>query len=83
MAKIKSNHNAPLPLPVAGTVLQPGKTVNVERWNVVSEHGTVKAWLVAGVIEVVTDEKPEAERPKGRKTAKDRAPGPETEEAVE
>lgn len=64
MAKIKSNHNAPLPVPVLGVVLNPGAELNVERWDVIRHNDTVRAWLASRTIEVVEEPKAEAKAKK-------------------
>lgn len=60
MTSLKSNHDAPLSLPIIGGVLNPGATRAVERWSVLQHSDTVKAWIAAGVIEVIADEAPSA-----------------------
>jgi hypothetical protein len=67
MATIKSNHNAPLPFPVTGTILNPGAQINVDRWDVVKNNDTVRAWLAAKIIEVVDEQKAEA-KPAAKKS---------------
>lgn len=52
MTVIKSNHDTDLRLP-QGPMLRACKSVNVENWDVVKGHDTVKAWLRAGAIEAV------------------------------
>lgn len=52
MVSLKSKHDAPLPLPVGG-ILNPGATRTVERWNVLRHNDTIKAWISAGLIEVI------------------------------
>lgn len=52
MTKIVSNHKAPLGLP-SGVFLRPGVPVEIKDWRVLRNHGVVKQWLAAGVIEVV------------------------------
>jgi signal recognition particle GTPase len=56
MANVKSNHDGPLGLPMGGPVIEPGKTVHVERWGLIKEHDVVKSWLAAEVIEVVDED---------------------------
>ena len=62
MADIKSNYNSPLGLP-SGQTITPGATIAVEKWKHNKDHAVVKAWLAAGVIEVVggTDEDTQTE----------------------
>jgi hypothetical protein len=58
MAVIKSNHHSPLGLP-GGPLVNPGAKVKVERWHVIRDHPVIKAWIAAGVIEVVGEEQVE------------------------
>jgi len=55
MATIKSKHNAPLPFPVTGVILNPGAQISVDRWDVIKNNDTVRAWLAADIIEVVEE----------------------------
>lgn len=52
MAKIVSTYKAPLGLP-SGVFLRPGVPVEIYDWRILRNHGVVKQWLAAGVIEVV------------------------------
>src|SRR5690606_18974041 len=57
-AVIKSNHTGPLGLP-GGPVIEPGKTVKVELQGYtrfLRLHAVGRAWLDAGVIEIVEGE---------------------------
>lgn len=65
MTVIKSNHDTDLRLP-QGPMLRAGKSVNVENWDVVKGHDTVRAWLRAGAIEEVAPKaKPSKSKPVG------------------
>jgi hypothetical protein len=62
MAKIVSTYKAPLGLP-SGVFLRPGVPVEIKDWRVLRNHGVVKQWLAAGVIEVVEDAEDELADP--------------------
>ncbi|MGV4796132.1 hypothetical protein [Rhizobium sp. F40D2] len=64
MAKVKSNHNAPLHVPVLGVTINPGAELNIECWDIVKHNDTIKAWLTSKTIEVVDEQKPQ---PKAKK----------------
>ncbi|KQV83242.1 hypothetical protein [Rhizobium sp. Root1220] len=64
MAKIKSNHNAPLHVPVLGVMINPGAELNVDRWDVLKHNDTIKAWLASKTIEVVEEPKAESKAKK-------------------
>lgn len=55
MTSLKSNHDAPLPLPGVGGILNPGATRKVDKWNVLRHNDTIKAWISAGLVEVIDD----------------------------
>ena len=57
-AVIRSHHTGPLGLP-GGPVIEPGKTVKVEMQGYarfLRLHAVGRAWLDAGVIEIVSDD---------------------------
>lgn len=51
MARIRSNHDAPLHFP-GGQVLRAGGSMLVTRWNTMKRNSVVAAWLAAGAISV-------------------------------
>ncbi len=61
MTTIKSNHDAPLPLP-GGQTINPFATVSVENFDVLQHNDVVKAWLAAEVIEVVKEKAAKTEK---------------------
>lgn len=71
MTSLKSNHDAPLPLPGVGGVLNPGATRKVDRWNVLRHNDTIKAWISAGLVEVIEDKPAPAQVAKPIVKAKD------------
>ncbi len=64
MAKIKSHHNAPLPMPVTGVILNPGAELSIDRWGILQHNDTIKAWLASKTIEVVDEPKAESKAKK-------------------
>jgi len=65
MTVIKSNHSGPLGLP-RGPVIEPGKSVKVDvpgYGRFLRMHAVGRAWLAAGVIEIVGEERATAPDP--------------------
>lgn len=62
MARVKNTSDQPLTMPVVGTVVRPGATVRVEKWDVVSKADTVRSWLRSNFLEVLdeADTQPQA-----------------------
>lgn len=61
MTLIKSNHDAPLPVP-GGPTINPFATVPVDNFDVLQHNDVVKAWLAAEVIEVVKEKAVKTEK---------------------
>jgi hypothetical protein len=62
MTLLKSNHDAPLPVP-GGPTIKPFATVSVDNFEVLQHNDIVKSWLAAEVITVVKEKPAKTEKP--------------------
>lgn len=61
MTLLKSNHDAPLPVP-GGPTINPFATVSVDNFEVLQHNDIVKSWLAAEVITVVKEKPAKSEK---------------------
>lgn len=61
MTILKSNHDAPLPIP-GGPTINPFASVSVENFDILQHNDIVKSWLAAEVISVVKEKPAKAEK---------------------